>query len=443
MKRFLSCVVLIPTLCWGQNENPSQVFQPGKNNYLARVASTTLFQVLTDGTITPTVGTPGTFSRASSQVYPNGTATTANATSGNPCVESFAPGVTTNRGGLYITGAIKNYILQSNDITTTWVLNGTAARTANFTTSPDGTSNADRITGSAAADGVQQASAEAAASNKFLGGVWLKVSTGTKTVNVILKDQAGSPATFTNACSVSTTWKQCSIYGNFVAATGNVVMEIKVGNTSGYEVYQYEASLTGVNYVAANDIAVDYDLFPVVPTTTVVANDAVDNLTFAGPEITPSRNQITWLIWVYVPTFNTGRVFSDKHLFNNYSNTNGCIQGAKLSASTATLQVCYGGNTFTDTTASLVQGRWNQVIIAEDYNADTYQTFLNGASVHTDTVARSPSATDGMILGYSTLAASSVTGWGSIIGRVEMYPNKIDPTTALNLYNSQKGVYGL
>ncbi|MBK7497359.1 MAG: laminin G domain-containing protein [Candidatus Omnitrophica bacterium] len=122
--------------------------------------------------------------------------------------------------GFLAHGAVQNYLTYSEDFANAaWDAVGTGSGTA-----------ADAIVGSAAGDGVTQASASAADSNSYVGSVFLWTTSGTAVVRLLLKDE-GSQWGFTD-CPVTTVERRFQVPHAFLSGTGNVSMQILVGDTS-------------------------------------------------------------------------------------------------------------------------------------------------------------------------------------------------------------------
>jgi hypothetical protein len=107
----------------------------------AAASNITLEVDFVDGNIVPETGPAGTFTRASSRTYADGTAATdlTLATSGNPAVEGFfynPSGGTV--GGVHIAGAAKNWALHSEDLSNAaWVATNVTKSTSSMV-QPDG-----------------------------------------------------------------------------------------------------------------------------------------------------------------------------------------------------------------------------------------------------------------------------------------------------------------
>ena len=408
---------------------------------------TPVWRALGNGSTTPEIGGSGiAFARAASQLYPTGLGAVSTASSGSACIGAKAPTLNTSMSGIYISGQPKNNLLRSSAFNAAaWTVNGTGSTVANNQTSPDGTSNADELIGGASGDGIQQDSGLAAGSKSMYFGVWLKSSSGTRSVDIIIKDQAGSPASNTTTCSVTTTWKQFAVAKTFAAATGNIVCEIKVNNTTGYNIYAYQSSLIGLNNVGTEDSAIDFDLFPMSDTIAAVTSQTMDILTYTASELVQSRTIWSWNVWAYVPNFTDGQVWADKFIFANYNNSTGIRQGAKISSTNAKLFVSHGNNSFVDMAVALNKGAWNMITICADHDAPSYQTYLNGTLVFNNTViTRNASATDGLVVGADRLApapAQQNLMWDSIIGQMELYSTRLVQADVTSIYTSQSPSY--
>ena len=407
---------------------------------------TPFFRATLGSSVTPEIGTAGTFSRIGTAYYPDSLSTVAAASTGNPCIPAFCPGLSTSSGGLQIMNGAKNFLLYSEDFTHAgWSAVGGGSASANTAVAPDGNTTADTISGSTSGDGLKQDSGVAAANvEAWTFSVWLKATSGTPSVTLVITD-AGSQSN-TNAVTLSTTWKRYAVYNKFTSSpTGNVSAQILVGNTS--TVRAWGAQLDQANGSAGSSIDQMWGgqgaYGPYVPTTSATATQNQDSLYYAGSEITIARSKCSMLVWAFIPTFTD--MWGDVQLASLSSNTFGVEQAVIFSSSSYHLQVEYGGNSgYTDLSSGGNGGAFNQIIVSSDLDADVYAAYVNGTSANTNTTARAPFASnDWLNVGHKYQGDGAIYSARTIIGRVELYSSALSSSDASALYAAQKGVYGL
>lgn len=432
---------------WGWTKKLPQ-FGWGWSNTKSDGGATSLpvFRVTFDSNITPEIGTAGTYTRAGTAYYNDSLSTVASKTANNACVPAYISGLATAHGYQQLHD-VKNLILRSQEFSNaTWTSVGTGSATADTATAPDGTATADTISGSAGGDGKQQDSGIAAAStNAYIFSVWLRSTSGTPSVSLVIKD--GGAQSNTNAVSISTTWKRYAVYYKFTAApAGNVIVQILVGNTSTVRAWGAqldESQASPYTYQNEMTIAGNLSFGGYVPTTTAVATQSQDLLVFTGSEVTTVRTKVSLLVWMYRPTFTD--IWQPCWIVSTSSSVHGVEQGLIFSNNSYKFDSFYGGNSgAVNTTAFGTADQFNQVIIVSDFDSDSYQTYVNGTLVETNSTARAPlAAIESLNIGHQYNGDNSRFTARTIIGRVELYDVALDATQAQTLYNDQKGAYGL
>ncbi len=397
--------------------------------------------------ITPSVGTAGTYIRAGTAYYPASPSTVSSKGANVACVPAYIPGLAGSAGGVQILNGAKNFILYSEDFTNAaWVAVGGGSTASNTATAPDGNVTADTISGASGGDGITQSTGIAISNqDAYIFSVWLKSTSGTPSVDLVLRDDAAQVTTAT--VDLSTTWMRYEVYRKFTAApVGDVNVDILVGNTN--TVRAWGAQLDEVAGPSGHAVGWKWgglnNYGPYIPTTSAAAAQSQDELYYSGSEITVARSKCTMVVWFFRPTF-TDLLWGDCIFVSLSSNTLGVQMAVKMSSSSYTLQVEYGGGSgFVDTTSAGVGSQFNQVIISSDMDSDNYATYVNGASVQTNTTARAPLASnDWLNIGHQYASDSGNLAARTIIGRVELYAAALDSTQAAALYTAQKGVYGL
>lgn len=405
---------------------------------------TPVFQATFTSSIVPEIGTAGTFARSGTAYYCPTNATVGSKTTNNACVPAYIPGLA-GAGGIQIANAAKNYLLYSEDFTNAaWTAVAGGAVSGDTAVAPDGNTTADTISGSTSGDGIAQDTGVAAANGEaWIFSVWLKATSGTPSVTLEIKD-AGVQST-TNPVTISTTWKRYAVYRKFTAGpSGNMSVQILVGNTS--TVRAWGAQVEGSAKVGGtvDDCWGGIDPYgPYIPTTSAVASQSMDDLYYAGSEITTVYSKATLVAWVYRPAFTD--MWTNATLLGLSDGSLGIQMGLSFMSTSYTFQVIYGGGSSqVDTGSAGNAGAWNQIIISSDMDGDAYATYINGASVNTNSTARTPLASvDYLCIGSSYAGGEAATKARTIIGRVELYDSALDSSDASALYDAQKGAYGL
>ena len=405
-----------------------------------------IFRASFDTSIVPEVGTAGTYARAGTAYFNNSPSTISTKAANQPCVPAYVSGLATAHGFQQMHDT-KNWILHSEDFTNAaWVAVGTGATAGNTAVAPDGNTTADTISGGAGGDGITQDSGLTSANtDAYIFSVWLRATSGTPSVDLVIKDTVAQSNT--NTVVLSTTWKRYAVYYKFAALpVGNVFVQILVGNTNTVRAWgaQLDISQAGGSTTANNHTwAGNLSFGGYVPTTTAPVAQAQDQLHYTGSEVTTSRTQVSLIVWVYRPTFTD--VWTRQDIVSQASTSLGTGPGVMFSESSYVFNVNYGGNTAeVSSTSAGVADRFNQIIVVCNYDTDTYVTYMNGAQVHTDSTARAPLASyDYLAIGHRFFEDAGTRTARTIIGRVELYPRIIGAGEASTLYNTQKTAYGL
>lgn len=459
MKKLIVAALFFASLGYAQI-NSWQPLQPFKQNAYKRINGGSAaglpanpdFRVLSNGSIVPTIGTAGTFIRTGATLNP-ASKTTLSSVAGNAAqAPAFAQGptaVTHTVGGIYVTRALTNLIIRSSAFdNAAWTKVATATVTADASTDPEGTSTADQIDGLALLDGVDQDSGFSAVGAYVVGGVWLKSSSGTRSVDVtVLDETAVTPESTTETCSVTTAWKLCTVQKKFIGgASGTVHLNIAVNNTTGYIIYGYGASLFDASDTA-NGLIYSPDFFPTIITAGATVTKNRDYIEWNGAEIQTSGTKKSAVFWVYAPTFSDGVTNNTLSMFLGEGAVFTRHLRAYIDASTGTIKVNYADSVADqDTGDVLPKDRWNQIIIATNGTAGDNATYLNGVSIHTNSSTFAANSLTGLSYGVDFLPSSGPGAMmmSTIYGRLELYTNyRITDSDAATIYAAQKSDYGL
>lgn len=444
---------VLTTLVAHAQINSWQVLQPGKGNYMARTGGLTpVFDVDFNSSVTPTRGTAGTYARTGVMYKPTGLSTLAQVAENVAPVGSFptlsGESTLTTKGGIYHLGAIQNYLKYSDLFTpgapvgNPWTAYGTGGAldpSVAGTLGPynTGSNNAGAIFASAAAGGVYQDSNQTAGSNRFVFGVWLKSGSGNQTWKIYIEDEAGTPAYAEATCAVTETWQYFTVAKSFSGATGTVIVSIEAQASS--LVFAWGAGLYGWNFSSGSDMRADFNQLPYIPTTTAAASLGNASLSYAGSEITTSRDELTVLAWIYSPT--PTYIATQKRLWT-LRDAGGDFAYAEWLNASGTYRVLYpdAGSTIQNGSSNANLNAWNHYAVA--FKSGDSQQVLNGASVGTSAVTWTPGALTGLYVAQNQTPSSQYT-LGAWIGRIQIYAKRLTADEIAAIYNSQKGGYGL
>lgn len=396
------------------------------------------------GSIVPTIGSAGTFSRAGATLMAGKTTLTSVATN-TPLVEAFPPGATFTEGGIQISGAVKNYLLRSNefDSALVWVPIGTGSVVANSTTGPQGASTADTLVGGAALDGVEQDTGTAAASFSMVFTVWLRADTGSRSVTITLHD-TGSTQTASTVCTVTTAWKQFKVSRMFTSgAVGNIFANIAVGDTTGYSIFASEAFATDFNGATTAGLPTAFNFTPNITTTSATVTKALDDLRYAGAEVIAGDSKISWIVWFYIPSYSSSDLNNAFNIFSNYTNAWGRMQGARARTSDDTIQVYWGDDAVISTALTWNKNAFNMLALTVNYTTNSHTVSINGGARTTNSNVYAARATTALCVGNKDTSPTTATCFGSIIGRITRYNVALTLGEEAAIYAGQKGNYGL
>lgn len=291
--RFFICLILLTTTAFSQI-NSWQSFQPFKFNFVNRLGGITpIFSVDLKTSIVPTVGDAGSHSRAATLYYFDTATTMSTVSSGNPAVGAYCPGNSIT-SGMYIGGKVTNRILQSEAPATTWTQVGTPTSVNNSQGTFVGNITYGTIVAAASGDGIQQSSADAAASQKRVASFWASTASGTESFDITLEgDSGGTPETSTRTILATTTPTRFHHYASFTAsATGNIRFKITMNSAGTLRLGGMMLNLTG------GTTQEPYLKSPVeyVKTTTGTAVAVVDDLNYPATNYDPLLGHYS--VWI-------------------------------------------------------------------------------------------------------------------------------------------------
>jgi hypothetical protein len=167
--------------------------------------------------------------------------------------------------GWRIWDAVTNLLVRSEEFTVSpWAPFGTASRSANVTTAPNGTLTADSVT-LPIGSGIYQ-STSASANTAYNFSIWLRADSA-QTVRLVINTNLSDPTLLT--VNVTTQWQRFSITKTTATGTTGLSAQLDTGNG-------------GTFYVWGAQLAVGATLAPYVPTGALTASSTADVASITG-----------------------------------------------------------------------------------------------------------------------------------------------------------------
>ncbi|HAJ90787.1 MAG TPA: hypothetical protein DCM27_07245 [Rhodospirillaceae bacterium] len=325
----------------------------------------------------------GSYTRASIGTYYDSTGTLQTASNNTPRFD-YDP-VTHAAKGILIEESKLNLILQSQKLGTTWSINnsGTTTITDNATTSPDSTTNASTISASVNAGGVYQVRTVTSGTT-YTQSVYLKFISGSSTSIRIGNDISGFTGYIAiNPQTMAITFQAANVLSSSISNIGNgwyraVVSWTSTGTSASFTIYNNMASPI---VFAAWGAQLEQGNFTTsyIPTTTLAITRAADNLVVGnssawlgndiGALTLKARTFGARPAWGYaqlwdgtttnrIAIINSGGVTGSVNTSGvNYATMGGPTPAGLLNAGISyainNINLVYGGNTYTDTSAPI------------------------------------------------------------------------------------------
>ena len=261
-----------------------------------------------------------------------------------------------------ITYAPANLLTYSEDFTNAAWVTSFATVTADSAVAPDGTTTADLLTSSG--DGRTRQGVACAGSTTYIGSVWLRVTSGTASINLYRTDN--STGFDTTAAAVTTTWQRFSIKGTTAAAA--TVANLQIGGNSsfssgstlliwGAQLEPVTYQTTPSTYVATTTSAYygprfDYDPVTLAPKGLLIEEQRVNLLTYSDQFDNAAWSKINCTVTTNATTSPDGTTNAEKLIVTNALSTGNVSQIPTLAASTA----------YTETVFAK-KGEWNWVAL--------------------------------------------------------------------------------
>jgi hypothetical protein len=427
---------------FGQVNNTWQGFQPKKRNVgtipLPRPGNI-IFKADLVNNITPSIGTAGSFARTGSVYYANSSTSLAVASGSIAAQPAFAYGGSGVGSGVQIAGARKNFITFSDDLSNAaWTTVGTLS-VNNYagTGSPDpGVPNSTQLTASSNTSGRKFDSGVLAANNTFIGSIYVRsVFGGNTSGKLSLLGTGGSEqvdTSFTTGTSTSV-WTRVTVAKAFSGtAAGNASMQITIDSSSS-TLFAVFAQIEQVN-AASFVINRNAQPSPFIRTTGAVGTTNPDNLNYPSSNINPGLGTIS--AWVIPPCSNTDQAGSTG-LYALSMNVN----DVALVLSPTGVSGIYAGASFTGSTTYAINTPIHIAYGFDDAN-NLQAVYKNGVSVGTSAAAITAPVASTFNIGATTSLASQSAVDGPV-SRVRIWNVKLSDTEVTQIFNSERGFYGI
>ena len=307
--------------------------------------------------------------------------------------------------GLLVEEARTNLLLRSEDITVSpWTTFGSATRTANTVTAPDGSLTADSVT-LPVSSGLYQ-STSASASTAYTFSIWIR-SDATRSVNILINTNLSDPTIKT--VTATTAWQRFDVTKTTAVGTTSWSAQVDSGGGNTFYVWggQMEVGAFPTSYI---------------PTTSATATRAADVASITGTNFSSWYNQTEGTVFAEaIPRasgFNGGLISFDN------GTTDERIQARLNSGLAASLVVSDGAvvqanilSLNTISAGALARGGYV-------YKADDFAVTLNGTAPVSDTSGTLPTPTQATV--GNAVGASYLNG---TIKRLTYWPVRLSNTT--------------
>lgn len=310
--------------------------------------------------------------------------------------------------GILVEGARTNICTYSATVGgTNWVNPGVTTITTNAATAPDGTTSASSLTPSGQYGGAYQ-SITLSGSTTYTFSIWLRVASGSRTLQIYIFDGTGY---YVTDATVTSTWQRFSATGTTVAAPSSPRISIQDSNTSGFVTFyawgaQMEAGAFASSYI------------PNVAGGTATRN--ADDVKMTGANFTSWYNESEGALIVQT-------------VLSRASSTGGAVSAAALNGaageeirlfyrgSSATgAAILDGGATQMDQTPSGAISANTVLKIGVAYKLNNSVSAAQGVASAADTACTIPTATQLQI------GCSSTTQYlGGHVQKLNYYPHRI------------------
>ena len=313
--------------------------------------------------------------------------------------------------GLLIEEARTNLITYSEQLNNAAWIPSNITVTANATTSPDGTANAELLTPSSTSAFIYQTIIMAVGSYTY--SVWLRSGTGSNvSLNISANGSGVTPNPTSTAITVTPQWQRFTLPLSGLVATANIIIGSLTAGTwpSGATIYAWGAQ------VEAGAFATSY-----IPTTTTSLTRNADNVQMTGTNFSDWYNASEgafYASWIEGgDSALYGVLSADDGTADNYvdirrqnsTSVRSLVRSGASAIATLSITNNYAGN--------------QQLAFVSAYKVDSYAASVNQSTVTTDSSGAVPLSPNQLQLG--TLAGVTpyqLNGW---LQQVKYWPQRL------------------
>lgn len=393
------------------------------------------------GALVLTGGTgPISITRASTKAYAASNSKTGIlfASSGVIAAESFQYAGSSTRGGFLSSGSRKNLIINSDDMTAAgWTLVGTATRGNVASDTPFGGSTATQLNSFAVDDGILVGSATTSVNKTSTFTIYLKSTGLAFAAKIYIEGSSGAfPETVTKAITVNPTWGRFDVGVTFTAAaTGNISGRVTF-DAGSKSAFMSGGMLTNSNDGTFGERRTGPSAH--VVTSGAAANDAADVISIPAANLDPLLG--TFSCWINVPyngtTIGSG---NSKAIFDLNGGTN--LLAGSFRFSTGVVRLMYAGAQVANGVTALVADTWYHLVFTWNQPNSRWKVYLNGAQDATGATSQTAQVADTIFFAPSTGTAGLYLDGTE--GRPRIWKNELSASQVVQLFNAQRGFYGV
>lgn len=400
---------------YGRPQNGKEfgkIYQSGTSlTQTAEQLPTPTFQADLTSSITPEIGSAGSFSRGTGRVYWDSPTTMALLGNDAPACPAYQIDVSSAEGGLGLWSGTKNYLLRSDEPATTWdAIGGEDVIIENGSDSWFNYIGFGSIQGGSG-NGISQVTALTAADVTALASFWAQADGSPVTVRITIEgDSGGTPETATQ--DVTITANEPARYYFYKDFTGSATGSVKVSIT----LQQDGKIYIGGMMLEDKETSAFTDHWtripgPQIKTTAAAVTHDPEVLTYPAANIT-NVEQFTFSAWVNSDwrLFGSGTPYrdmspsnQDKYITRIRDAGGNSILELQSATDGNVIKVTVNGANFTDLFERHYGKRWYHYVVTVDYTNDEYSLYRNGELIVTDTTELSaPGAAASFYIGNPT-----------------------------------------
>lgn len=408
---------------------------------------TPLFHASFDSSITPEIGSGGTFTRNSIRTYFSDASTISTVTANNPAVGATLAGVANGRG-ILLEGDHDQYILQSEAPATTWSSVGSPTSINNSVGTFYGSVGHGSIVCTGDGDGIEQQAPSLTVDSdikydiRYVASVIAATNSGTVDFEIEIEGTVAGTETGTSTTFVAQgNERRFDFYHEFSGAVSDVTMRILCK----------EAGTLYIGGMMLEDVGLGGDVSELsvassyIPSTTSQVATAIDDLTYnTSGHI--DFEQGTFTAWIMAPYDNTEIIDPNerKRFFNVNSNVMGFHREWTTAHPNGGLVVAYGsgGNEHYNQDHTFSKDTWYQYAFSWDNrNPNTLiKVYRDGEKVGASYVedVTTPTGTSFALGAINPTTTAFLFG---IMSDVKIYGEPLSDEQMVAAYNKEKGTY--